>query len=90
MFWEVRAFRSLQYSDISHRQNLSGVRVSVTQSRNEVKGWVRSNAGMLLHSCRDFEKAVYQEMLEALWPLTPSSPSPLNTVPLEEPLWCGH
>ena len=50
----------------------------VTQSRDEVKAWVRSNAGVLLHSGRGFDKAVYQEILAALWPLTPCPP--LNTV----------
>ena len=41
-----------------------------TQSRDEVKAWVRSNAGVLLSSGGDFDKAVYQEMQEALRPLT--------------------
>ena len=50
----------------------------VTQSRDEVKVWVCSSAGVLLHSCRGFNKAVYQEMLAALQPLTTSPP--LNTV----------
>ena len=49
-----------------------------TQSRDEVKAWVRSNAGVLLRSGGGFDKAVYQEMLAALLPLT-LSPL-LNTV----------
>ena len=40
----------------------------LTQSRDEVKGWVRSNAGMLLLSSRSFDKTVYKEMLAALRP----------------------
>ena len=48
------------------------------KARDEVKAWVRSNAGVLLSSGRGFDKAVYQEMLSALLPLTPSPP--LNTV----------
>ena len=54
--------------------------VTPSQSRDEVKTWVRSNAGVLLRSCRGFDKAVYQEMLAALLPLT-SSPT-LLTVPI--------
>ena len=50
----------------------------MTWSRDEVKAWVRSNAGVLLSSGRGFGKAVYQEILAALRPLTPSPP--LNTV----------
>ena len=50
----------------------------VTQSRYEVKAWVRSNTGVLLRSGGGFDKAVYQEMLAALRPLTLSPP--LNTV----------
>ena len=50
----------------------------MTQSRDEVKAWVRSNAGVLLRSGRGFDKAVYEEMPAALRPLTPSPP--LNTV----------
>ena len=38
----------------------------VTQSRDEVKAWVRSNAGVLLRSGGGFDKAVYQEMQAAL------------------------
>ena len=34
----------------------------VTQSRDEVNAWVRSNAGVLLRSGRGFDRAVYQEM----------------------------
>ena len=62
-------------------QNGSGV----TQSRNEVKVRVCSNAGVLLCSGRNFDVAVYHEMMAALQPLTskltpsPES-SPLNTV----------
>ena len=43
-----------------------------------MEAWVRSNVSVLLSSGRGFDKAVYQEMLAALWPLTLSSP--LNTV----------
>ena len=50
----------------------------VTQSRYILKAWVSSNAGVLLRSVRSFNNAAYQEMLAALWPLTPSPP--LNTV----------
>ena len=50
----------------------------VTLSHDEVKAWVRSNTGGLLRSGRGFDKAVNQEMLAALWLLTPSPP--LNTV----------
>ena len=50
----------------------------MTQLRDEVKAWVRSNTGGLLRSGRGFDKAVNQEMLAALWLLTPSPP--LNTV----------
>ena len=50
----------------------------VTQSRDEVKAWVRSNAGVLLRSGGGFDKTVYQEMFAALLPLTLSPP--LNTV----------
>ena len=42
----------------------------VTQSRDEVKAWVRSNAGVLLRNSRGFDKAVYQEMQATLRPLT--------------------
>ena len=35
-------------------------------SRDEVKEWVRSNAGVLLRGGREFDKAAYQEMLAAL------------------------
>ena len=45
----------------------------VTQSRDEVKAWVRSNASVLLRSGGGFDKAVYQEswqeMQAALRPL---------------------
>ena len=34
----------------------------VTQSRDEMKAWVRSNAGVLFRSGGGFDKAVYQEM----------------------------
>ena len=44
-----------------------------------MKACVRSNTGVLLRSGRGFDKAVYQEMLAALLPLT-SSPT-LLTVP---------
>ena len=47
-------------------------------SRDEVKAWVRSNAGVLLRSGGGLDKAVYQEMQTALRPLTPYPP--LNTV----------
>ena len=50
----------------------------VTQSRDDVKAWVRSNAGVLLRSGRGFNKEVYQELQAAVRPLTPSPP--LNTV----------
>ena len=50
----------------------------MTQSHHEVKAWVRSNAGVLLRRGGGFDKAVYQEMQAALWPLTPYPP--LNTV----------
>ena len=50
----------------------------MTQSRDEVKAWVRSNAGVLLRSGGGFDKAVYQEVQAALRPLTPYPP--LNTV----------
>ena len=50
----------------------------MTQSRDEVKASVRSNAVVLLRSGRGFDKAVCQEMLAALRPLTPFPP--LNTV----------
>ena len=50
----------------------------MTQSRYILKAWVSSNAGVLLRSVRSFNNAAYQEMLAALWPLTPSPP--LNTV----------
>ena len=49
----------------------------VTQSRDEVKAWVRSNADVLLSSGKGTDKTVYQEMLAALRPLTLSPP--LNT-----------
>ena len=52
--------------------------VCVTQSRNELNAWVRSNTGVLLRNGGDFDKAAYHEMLAALKPLTP--PPPLNTV----------
>ena len=42
----------------------------VTQSRDEVKAWVCSNAGVLLRSGGGFDKAVYEEMQAALRPLT--------------------
>ena len=42
----------------------------VTQSRDEVMAWVRSNACVLLRSGGGFDKAVYQEMHAALRPLT--------------------
>ena len=45
----------------------------VTQSRDEVKAWVSSNAGVLLSSGGGFDKAVYQEMQAALRPLTPTN-----------------
>ena len=47
---------------------------NVTQSRDEVEAWICSNAVVLLRSCRGFDKAIYQEMLAALLPLTPSPP----------------
>ena len=50
----------------------------MTQSRDEVKAWLRLNAGVLIRSGRGFDKAAYQEMLSALRPLTPFPP--LNTV----------
>ena len=50
----------------------------MTQSHDEVKAWVRSNVGVLLRSGGGFDKAVYQEVQAALWPLTPYPP--LNTV----------
>ena len=46
----------------------------MTQSRDEVKAWVRSNAGVLLSSGGGFDKAVYQEMQAALRPSTPYPP----------------
>ena len=52
--------------------------MGVTQSRNEVKAWVRLNTGVLLSGGEGFNKAVYQEILVALRPMTP--PPPLNTV----------
>ena len=45
---------------------------------DEVKAWVHSNAGVLFRSRRCFVKAVYQEELAALRPLTPFPP--LNSV----------
>ena len=53
----------------------------MTQSRYEVKAWVRSNLGVLLRSGKGFNMAVYQEMLAALRPSNPPPPPrPLNTV----------
>ena len=50
----------------SHRQTWLGV----TQSRDEVKTWVSSKAGVLLCSGGGFDEAAYQKMLAALRPLT--------------------
>ena len=50
----------------------------VTQWLDGVKAFVRSNSGVLLRSGGGFDKAVYQEMLAVLRPLTLSPP--LNTV----------
>ena len=57
----TRALRRLHYRDNRLRQHWSGV----TQSRDEVKAWVRPNTGVLLRSGSGFDKAVYQEMLAA-------------------------
>ena len=53
-----------------------------TQTRDEVKAWVRSNAGVLLSSGRGFESSFQQGSIpgDAGGPLAHDAPHPHNTV----------
>ena len=81
-FFQVRVFATaclgLKKYLSQRQQPLAELVGCVMHSCNQVKAWVRSNAGVLLRSGRGFNKEVYQELQAAVRPLTPSPP--LNTV----------